>query len=242
MGLKMSTIFDRFGTSWKAASRDVVLIVLGILIAFSLDAWWEDREELDRLQGNLVALKGEFERVVEIIDNDSTHVANSLEATRTLLALTGPGPQENGSDSLEAILDIATMTKTLDLPSGALNSMILSAEVSQIESDRLRSLLARWPALVDEVREQLTFMRWDQDEKVKPLVNRYVPLRNVLRTPLARVGRSAFESDFGGLLRDRGFEGLLADRVQLGVTAEGEFSTLRKAAEDILELIDLELR
>ena len=40
-------IMDRIGRSWRSAMRDVFLIVVSILIAFGLDAWWSGRMALD---------------------------------------------------------------------------------------------------------------------------------------------------------------------------------------------------
>jgi hypothetical protein len=37
----VASLLARFAETWRDAIRDIVLIVLSIIIAFSVDTWWE---------------------------------------------------------------------------------------------------------------------------------------------------------------------------------------------------------
>ena len=52
-----STLIQRVGESWGSAFRDMVLIVSSILIAFSLEAWWDSRSTLHAERAALSAVR-----------------------------------------------------------------------------------------------------------------------------------------------------------------------------------------
>ena len=56
----MPSLLDRFATTWRDAGRDVVLIVVSIMIAFALDAWWDGLGERKAQREQVEALRSEF--------------------------------------------------------------------------------------------------------------------------------------------------------------------------------------
>ena len=46
---------------WKSITVESVAIVVSILLAFAIDAWWEERQERRFEQEALVSLKSEYE-------------------------------------------------------------------------------------------------------------------------------------------------------------------------------------
>ena len=56
-------------------SAESVAIVSSILLAFAIEAWWQDRNELAIEQRSLSALLAEFEQLVgRLISSQSTHL------------------------------------------------------------------------------------------------------------------------------------------------------------------------
>ena len=53
---------------WKRISAEGAAIVVSILLAFSIEAWWEDFRDREEEQGVLLGLKSEFEQNLSLID------------------------------------------------------------------------------------------------------------------------------------------------------------------------------
>ncbi len=74
----------RLGRVLRASTRDVVILVLGILIAFSLDAWWDTRRDARREAVYRQELNRKFTSNVELLEG--AHAVNeaSIEAAHEL--------------------------------------------------------------------------------------------------------------------------------------------------------------
>ena len=93
-------MLDRIGARWRDAGRDVVLIVVSILIAFALDAWWgsllgrrADETQLRVLHSELVAAQ-------RGLDAFSEGLELAGASTRALLELMDPDAGAPSADTL----------------------------------------------------------------------------------------------------------------------------------------------
>ena len=75
----MPTILDRVAKTWGDAARDVVLIVVSILIAFALDAWWQDRAERRVESEQIAALRSEFETARDTLKSMSEYLRGTTQ-------------------------------------------------------------------------------------------------------------------------------------------------------------------
>jgi hypothetical protein len=132
------SLFERL----RRYARDVVLIVTSILIAFSLDAWWDsqlqrrdEREALLALRSDFVATRDEY------VTLERTH-NNRLAAAEALRGLPSTGDSGLSADSLAALFGRAFTRGTSDPPVGALQSLLASGRLGLIQDDTLRAYLA----------------------------------------------------------------------------------------------------
>lgn len=225
----------------RGVVSEIAVIVLSILIAFSLDAWWDSSVEARRHRQNLEGLRAEFDASVTLIDDAIGRLEVSLESAESLLELTGPQPPAVDTDSVTELVSAAINLWTLELPTVALDGMLATGGVELIENDRLRALVGGWPALVLDVREGYEWMRTERDEVWEPIIGEHVPLRDILFRVRESAPPSRFSADVRALLADPRFENRLAERIQSGLSTKEELGTLRTSAEKVLQLIDQEL-
>ncbi len=216
--------------------------MVSILVAFGLDATWARYGEAQAERGILRSLHDEFEDARSRIEGAIAEEHSSLAATAKLMDHLGPSPRELSSDSAEALVAAIVAWNTLEVPAGALNSLLASGELRIVRSDSLRAALARWPALVADVRENYDWRRQAMDEAFFPHIAPYISVRSALsRLPFTDWGPSDFDLDPGLIQRDPVFEGLLtvgATRQQAGLM---ETEVLLVACREMLALIEREL-
>ena len=63
----MSTDVRRI--NWRLLFAEGLAIVVSILLAFAIDAWWEDRSDRQQLNNGLVNLQTELRSNIEMIDS-----------------------------------------------------------------------------------------------------------------------------------------------------------------------------
>jgi hypothetical protein len=152
--LSKTTMVSRFGLVLRSSARDVALIVVGILIAFFLDAWWDDQVEQKELIGTLKAVNSDFLSTKRELD---AVVAANEEYIAGITTLVSLRPENI------ATLDTASKARlrrllptgglTFDPVMGSLIAFISSGQINRLRDVDLRSLIGAWSGLMDEIGE-----------------------------------------------------------------------------------------
>jgi hypothetical protein len=172
---------------WKRIAAEGVAVVVSILIAFAIDAWWQEHIEDQREHDILISLLDDFEKSkVNINDWREFHVAVQKRTLKLLEAVTA-SEMLLTNDEVERLLgDLIWWDSVSHFPMGALNSLIYGGELSVIKDDVLRRLLANWPSRINNVGMA---QRQDYDffsNVFMPFLrgNGYLPKMTTLGTPM----------------------------------------------------------
>ena len=159
----------RAGTLVTSA-REVLLIVAGILIAFALDAWWDERKEQEEVLESLAAVLNDLEASREELETVTTTNTAYKAAVALMLSLPRDGLEHSPDTELIPLAAaIGRGGLTFDPVVGSLQAMISGDRLYQIEDPALRAALAAWPAWMDEIEEDqdiLIHMYLAQQERV----------------------------------------------------------------------------
>jgi len=173
----MKTVLRRSaeGSFLKDAARDLVVVIVGILAALWLEAWWQDladrREERQILAGLGEEFRKNREDLVARIENWDRMISLTIE----LHELSG------GTINEQTIAQFEEAQRQriggggsvfFDPRHGQLTSVINSGKLGLISKHELRALIADWPALVadldfekDGFLEQIVHMRSKSERK-----------------------------------------------------------------------------
>lgn len=138
---------------WKRLSVEAAAIVTSILLAFAIDAWWENRlERIEELR-ILDTLRAEFLSNVESIPSYIEGHQISADFTKELLDLMRAA--EPGSTLRYPAAKLARVLahSTTNPHSGALDAILQSGELRYISNPAIRERLAAWPRLVVDATE-----------------------------------------------------------------------------------------
>ncbi|MDX1396175.1 MAG: hypothetical protein R3195_17475 [Gemmatimonadota bacterium] len=148
----------------RESAREIVVVVLSILIAFALDAWWDESVERGREKELLAALLAEFEanrEPLELRIDNHRRLGTGQDELADLLDASS-APSVTVPDSLLITLLI---TPTFDPTLGALEEAQSSGLTSLIRNPELRRRLRGWRGRWQDVREEEQLnLRLVQDE------------------------------------------------------------------------------
>jgi len=162
---------------------EVTVIVVSILLAFSLDAWWQARQ-LDAEAGDLMhALQVEFE------DAESELERVRLRHDQVVAAADDVLFQLRGEGSASAAVSAATLaslllTPTTDPPRGTLDALLASGDLGLIRDEELRGRIADWPAALSDYQEEEQAARSFVLEELVPALGRHIDLRSTFEERL----------------------------------------------------------
>lgn len=155
---------------------EVGVIVVSILLAFSLDAWWEERQRDAEAEDLVRALQVEFEDAESELERVRLrHDQVVTAADEVLLQLRR---EEEASAAVPAsTLASLLLTPTTDPPRGTLDALLASGDLGLIRDEQLRGRLADWPAALSDYQEEEQAARSFVLEELVPALGRHIDLR-----------------------------------------------------------------
>jgi hypothetical protein len=223
--------------------RDVVLIVVSIIIAFAVDAWWDELGEKRQEQDHLAALFAEFEVVRQQLDAQLFLVARSRGATEEILRLTGPSPPHVAADSIAGLINDSFNVGVFASAGGALQALLASGGLSLIQSDSLSALLAAWPSLRASIAANEEILVLNREEEIQDyLVQAGVPISRVASNlDWLDIPQTKFDLDAATLLSSVEMESMFVTRIIRLTLLNEAYTAAQEHVSKILRFLDLEL-
>lgn len=213
------------------ALRDLLVVIIGILAALWIDAWWQDqqdrREERLILEGLQEELRANRDQLMQI----SAIVEASADAALQLHLLTFDPPGDLGGSEVADLLSRFFDKKRFDPRMGQLTSVINSGKLVLISNRELRALIADWPDVVADLEDNEKLL-WDHS------VNQLFPFMNRMTSAW---DESAFPFDESLVLRSPEFDNILAQDNTYAIAFVEESKEVLATTNEIIELIGVEL-
>ena len=154
----------------KYAIGEIVLVIVGILIALQINDWNENRISQLRIDSRLINLTKDLETEIEEMTGILEASKNRIIVNRAILT----GSNRLGSFSVEDTIfqeynnkkyinpnSVISNLRTLDGNRSAYNGLINSAEFYLIKNQSLANRIQKYYAKVDEVKDA---ERWNNQE------------------------------------------------------------------------------
>ena len=228
---------NKTGKYFKYAIGEIILVVIGILIAIQLNEWRNDNVNTKQKQKVLLTLKTDFEVSLKRLDTVYNYQEQSFLKFRKSRDLI---------DSINYVTDNSILKENLahggygysyNPINGALRSAISSGDIHLFENERLIELLFSWEDLVVDSYEEIEILRKYTNETYWPLLHKYTQVTEIFR----RNG-STHPSDFVGLFKDPLFENYTQDIIFKSYNYLDELKGIRRNNLEILERIEQELK
>ena len=228
---------------WATVVLEVLIVVLGVVIGFQVNAWGAERAERAREQVLLRGLRADFaenrakyERIAEVR-------ALSIRHLRDLHALTDPDAPDPDPALFDSLLFALIDWRNFDPTVGRVDALLGSGQIALLRSDSLQAALASWPTVLDDMEENERLIVAVVTDRILPYLATRYPLvvtdqRGGIIEPLRP---NPFSVQRRALLADLEFANLVEDRwVQTRfATVDGE--PVRRLIDEILRLIDGQL-
>lgn len=210
---------------WIRIVTEGGVIIVSILLAFGIDAWWDGRLQREEERLVLERLRDEFiADLNQLMLKQSGH-ADLRDAALELLTKTGDLSVGVPSEEVANLLYIVSTNPTFDPAGGALSSLIASGQLSLISNPSLRSQLAAWPGAVADLVDQERANQTQGHERLLPYLEARTSWRWVMAEATAELTHQTFNPlhfnegrhpvDVQSVLLEREFEGVLVSRLRL---------------------------
>lgn len=137
------------------AVGEILLVMIGILLALQINNWNEGRKASVTEQVYLIALKGEFEENLKEFDRAIAANNTKIETSFRLEKYTGSIARDTSETALAELLGASFGIRVDFNPSmSVLEDLVNSGKLGIISSNKLRQKLSGWNASIQRIQTQ----------------------------------------------------------------------------------------
>lgn len=229
------------------AILEVLLVVIGILIALQVNNWTEEHKLRTIEKSVLMDLRSELYANISRLDSIINERENVLAAGRLVLEQSGPDSYWDSEVNFDSLLFKIILSGWKFFPeSGVVTDILNSGKLNVIQNDSLRYMISSLPADIALLNDEDDTYRLDLHGYFVPFFSGNYAIRNIVkdRGLFGRdmdLGVSTFRAYPESLLRNQELEGVLTIQTIWTNTAIGLYNRQLNKYKTILRFINQEL-
>ena len=233
---------NKMGKYFKYAIGEILLVVIGILIALQINNWNESQNRKVHNQVVLNNLVSEFTSNSMALDSSLTRLKEVIIALDSVLHLMSNPEQKISQDNFEVLLEDTFTTPSWTPSSYVLEEMKSSGDLSNIENNDLKQALFKWEREFSAMKSMEHGYDRYAEEYIE-FITKYGSVRNLdaISGTIPGLTKSIIGRNELSLLKSLEFENraenfyFLADRVR------SDYEDLRKLMDTIIALAKTEM-
>ena len=225
------------------AVGEILLVMIGILLALQVNNWNQNRLERNDEQQALLNLKKDFELNQSNLQQVINRFQNEIKGTANILNHTGERYHTNSNVDLDSLLILATSTPRYFPQNSFLNELINSGKLSLIQNEDLKIRLSSWQTSINYIVDR-TDINHSASIELSKFVTKYgnwLRIDSRFKLGTLNLPPSGFNDDNFQLLQKREFENLLDLQLVYKDGLLGAFNSALDVCQIIQGKIDEEI-
>lgn len=202
---------SRQSVDWKRLSIEGLVIVVSILLAFAIDAWWDEQRETSDASDQVARVVAELRANVAILEVQDQLLDYATQAAKEFLSIMGPDAERVSTQEIGSMMYGIYGVPTLSLSRSATQNFLSSGQLTDGPWIDIRLALVEMLSEAQSAEASSLELR-----QMRPAILEYIQtyvsgLAVVKESPLmADYPPSRFDSDAGALVSDMKFESSIA--------------------------------
>ena len=144
---------------WKRIAVEATAIVVSILLAFAIDAWWDDRKERSADIEQLARVSAELRANAELVQLKLSTVSIAIQATSEFISWMGPKPEsvppEDFFNRWTTLYSIGSFTLTRS----AAEDFLAAGQAGSAVNADIRPAISNWYSDAHHLESQFELLR-----------------------------------------------------------------------------------
>jgi len=159
------------------AAGEILLVVIGILIALQVNNWNEGRKELKQGELLLNNIHREFLQNQQLLDTVLKFNQEAFDANRELIDLIGIDAAGLARHNLDSLLYFALNSESYLPARYTIDDALRSGQIDLIKDENLKNTLLQWGTDLDMIQTYKTIQTNWQNQQMMPFMNRFISWR-----------------------------------------------------------------
>lgn len=207
---------NKTGKYLSYAIGEIVLVVIGILIALQINNWNQDRLNKIEKREILSRLHIEFKANKEVLNQYRIVENKAINSSEALINLIGVSKEELSKHNLDSLLFESFPSNELAFADNAVKNLVQNGRLNLFKDEAITNLLNQWNSL-SEIRK-IRFEKLDSwnNEHFIPYLLSYISMKEMDNyANYSWAGKSKVKPDYYPLFQKIEFENLLDNSLWL---------------------------
>jgi len=231
----------------KYAIGEIVLLMIGILLALQVNNWNERRKTNDTEHLLLLSLKDEMKDNLSLLEEAMSYHEKSRNAAKEIVLLfNDQNRRENmGRTKIDSLLSLIQWAWTYNPATGVLEAIKTSGHMNSVKNAKIRSMIASYEDLSADAQEESKLLQDMIIDQYMPLTSKYISL--IERLPF--LGKeyvistqTKFKPNYQALFNDRELESTITYIHTWRIDEMNEERNLKKVMKTFIETLETELK
>ena len=233
---------------FKYAIGEIVLVVIGILIALQINDWNERRKNSDIEKETLISLKSDLESALEQLNKKITQNKDYKSKDSILLDVIH-FKKEISIDSLETLTLGHIWSPGFDPELGTLNEILSTGKMGIIKNASLRKHISTWNKYMDELMEVDDKLAYFDSQVKTPMYSKQLPYKNFLSNLRNSGNKSGYQSpksnfdwNSKALLESKEFENMISNYIIYSTIQQSRLVDIKHNINEMITLINQDIQ
>ena len=232
---------NKFSKYFLYAIGEIILVVIGILIALQINNWNENRKILGIEQKILNTLKTEMTGNHEQLTNYIAGNKASIDACLACISYFDKDISTLSETQLDRYLWDIDLLETFDPRQGTLNSLIASGQINYIRNENLKTHLSYFQDEVNDLKEEEQGVQRLLDDRFWPISDKYVSTSKRSKPHYEVFPEGSIDSDYQAFFKNQELENIISNILVWRYDMLGEQTQLLQSIKTMLTIMDEEI-
>ena len=243
--LRRLELRKRSGQYFLYAFGEIVLIVVGILLALQISNWNDRRVEQQEVQEYLESLHEDFRENIKEVDLSLERISGQIEDALQLRDFLAEETITADRETLNELLVNIFATPPLNQSTKAFNALINAGGLRKISNKELRSALGSWETGLEDARSDEETSLDHRNNVAWFYITDHLAFGEIAASykqpGYHDFGKIRFKNDFEELKNNRAIDNLIVERMIINYSTVTAYKHLREAIVEVNRLLDEEL-
>jgi len=226
---------NKTGKYLKYAIGEILLVVIGILIALQVSNWNQQRIASQKEQLLLSALHKEFIENKSQLENVVSWHKKALKSTRYVISQFPIDPETIDLDTLEAGMKYWGRRYTFNPSQGVIRSLVNTSSFDIVSDPELRVLLVSWEDVLADYQEEEVIASLTIRNHLRPEITSNIPWHSLTDERYDKNFLASFQFENIFHSRENNLKDILGE-----MSDDGELLRIQTTIDRIIELSETE--
>ena len=234
---KPASPVGRTAKYFKYAIGEIVLVVIGILIALSINNWNQKRLERIQEKSMLSNLHYEFLQNKTLVTDLLKIIDGTQKANSQLMKLMGAKRDELQKHNLDSLFYESFTASSFTSSGQSISNIIQGGNLNSIQNKEIIELIYKWEAQLEKVHaREMKLDTWNFSQ-VLPFTGKYISFKEIdAHGKFDWTGKSKLKKDYYPIFQSLEFENILDNLLWMH---QNNYDQLKKAEIIINQMINI---